>query len=87
MSNNSLILSKFQEQFPHCWFKDGQEFDGSINRVLWTGEGGEIDGLPAYSMELWPENFGVHPQLIEFGDANNIYFEAYDSGTLFGYWA
>jgi hypothetical protein len=96
------LITDFQKTFPGAWVKDGSEFDGNISRVLWTGEGAYLDKegyVPIFDPNeeadyigrefgLTPSyEFGVHKKVIEWGEKNGIYFEPYDNGTLFGYWA
>lgn len=80
------ILEELRDEFPQGWFKDGSEFDGSVRRVVWTGEGSEIDGIPAF--DNYAESgytFGVLNELNDFVEDRGYYFEAYDGGTFFLY--
>ena len=81
--NNTV--KAFKNEFPQGWFKNGDEFNGDAGTILWTGEGWDIDGLPAFDPDFHYNSFGVHPSLQAFADEQGIYLEAYDGATLMGY--
>jgi len=45
--NADEIINKIQAKFPKMWIKPGEEFDGG-SAVAWSGEGSEINGIPAF---------------------------------------
>jgi hypothetical protein len=85
------ILDALEKKFPNCWFKDGNEFDGS-SAAAWSGEGSGIDGMPAFDSYAsgWdPEEtmyvMGVKKELADFVKSKGYFWEAYDSGTYLLY--
>ncbi len=86
------ILEELQKAFPDCWFKAGKEFDGSSTRLVWSGEGSEINGLPAFDCNAWEHDsheqtytMCVHNDLNKFAESCGCYWEAHDGGTFFLY--
>ena len=80
------LKTKLLKKFPHMWIKDGYEFSSSYDKTLWTGEGSDIDGIPAfdhYNCEFYV--MGVHPALEAFLNKWGFHCEWYDGGTVFIY--
>jgi hypothetical protein len=80
------LKTKLVKKFPHMWIKDGHEFDSGYAKTLWTGEGSDIDGIPAfdhYNYEFYI--MGIHPKLEEFLGKLGYHCEWYDGGTVFIY--
>lgn len=86
------ILDELKTEFPDCWFKAGKEFDGSENRIVWSGEGSMIGNLPAFDPSAWEFDsleyvyvMDVHKKLNDFVEVRGYYWESYDAGTFFLY--
>jgi len=77
----------FLKQFPKAWAKDGKEFDGDSSRLVWTGEGSTINGLPMFDYYRDDSFYimGVHTDVYDWCQKNNLFIEAYDAGTYMIY--
>ena len=78
------ILEKLEKEFPDCWFKPGEDFDGG-SAAVWSGEGGEVDGDYAFDHNRMEWDFGAHPRLNKFVEDRGYYWEAHDAGTFMLY--
>lgn len=80
--NRGQLKNAIAKKFPNIWMKDSEEFDGT-QKAIWTGEGSDIDGVPAFGVYNEGYVFGVHPELHKFLESKGWYTEAYDPGTFF----
>jgi len=85
---NINILEKLEKEFPECWFKEGKEFDGNPDRIVWSGEGSTIDRDNAfdYYAEDYKEliyTLGVNNKLVKFVAKFGYHWDCYDPGTYF----
>jgi len=84
--NKGELLSDLKKEFPGAWFKDGGEFEGKENCMVWTGEGSSFDKfLPLFDYysqmyDIYPMN-GVHFKLEEFLAERGLFCECQDPGT------
>jgi len=85
------ILTELQKEFPDCWFKEGNKFNGG-NAVVWSGEGSMIGINSAFALDSYSfdpsESFytmGILNELNEFVNQRGYYWEHYDSGTVLLY--
>lgn len=83
------LKNHFRNIFPKLWLKDGYDFDNDKNRLLWSGEGAEISDNWAFDFMFSDTTGeyidGVHHELKKESDKLGIYWEFYDSGTVFAY--
>jgi hypothetical protein len=73
------IITDLKAKFPNVWFNEGSDFGG----FGWSGEGSEIDGLPAFDYDSWENTFvmGVQRSLHDWAASHGMYWECYDPGT------
>ena len=79
-SSDDDILAKAQEQFPDMWIKPGVEFGGNENAVLWSGEGSEINGIPAFDMN-GEMDYMMRDAAAEFGFDASKMKSSYEMGV------
>lgn len=82
------LAKDIKKKFPHVWIKPGGDFDSDSKNSLWTGEGSEIDGYPAFDHYDTKEilyTMGVHKKLEKFLQSRGYFAEPYDAGTYFIY--
>ena len=90
MNNQDKVTKALSDLFPDCWFKAGYEWDDFDGRLVWSGEGSEIDGIEAFNHNWWSDDpseqiwtMGVHNDLYNWATGNNMYWECHDGGTYF----
>ena len=82
----SVMIKRLNQMFPCCEAVSTEEWNNQEGGIWFRGsESCEIDDLPLYNSEIFPETFGTNPVLEEFLKINGWYGEPYDAGTLMAY--
>jgi hypothetical protein len=88
----NVLIKQVQKDLSLSWVKDGREFDGNSQAVLWSGEGAtikvngeEVTAFDHYSTDYENYIFGVRKELYNWTDTHGMHWEAHDTGTFFSY--
>lgn len=85
---DSLIKElKSMSDNPRFFANPGEDFDGDINRIIWTGaEESWIDGEPlANYYGSYARTGKGHPKFEEWLTKNGLWWEWYDTATIMIY--
>jgi aerobic-type carbon monoxide dehydrogenase small subunit (CoxS/CutS family) len=97
VNKSEMLINKLKQELKMSWVKPGYDFENNDLCLLWSGEkayittkdGKKVNAFDYYAMEYDQQETeyinGVHKDLVEWSNKNNISWEAYDAGTYLGY--